>query len=78
MNESERHAVEDVRVLWPYLTPLERTEWTLRLKYLFHDKFFTTVSVLSSRRDIPTETWRHSDGTVRVDHLDAREGDYYG
>jgi hypothetical protein len=24
------------------------------------------------------ETWRHKDGTVRVDHMDAREGDYFG
>ncbi len=25
-----------------------------------------------------TETWRHRDGSVRVDHMDASPGDYYG
>ena len=25
-----------------------------------------------------TRTWRHKDGSVRVDHMDAQEGDYYG
>lgn len=23
-------------------------------------------------------TWRHADGSVRVDHMDAQAGDYYG
>lgn len=25
-----------------------------------------------------SEMWRHSDGSVRVDHMDARPGDFYG
>lgn len=24
------------------------------------------------------ETWRHADGSIRVDHMDARDGDYFG
>ena len=27
---------------------------------------------------VKVEIWRHKDGSVRVDHMDAREGDYYG
>lgn len=22
--------------------------------------------------------WRHADGTIRIDHMDSRSGDYYG
>jgi hypothetical protein len=28
--------------------------------------------------DYETMCWRHADGSVRVDHMDARVGDYYG
>lgn len=27
---------------------------------------------------IPPETWHHEDGSVREDHMDAQEGDWYG
>lgn len=29
-------------------------------------------------KKFPEMTWRHADGSIRVDHMDAREGDYYG
>lgn len=30
------------------------------------------------RELLQESTWRHKDGSVRVDHMDAQEGDYFG
>lgn len=51
MNESARHAVDGVKVLWPYLSFIERTEWVARLRCHFDNDFVRTVEVLSGESD---------------------------
>lgn len=47
MTESEARAIEQVRVLWPYLHFSERMEWVDRLRHLFDGDFVTTALTLA-------------------------------
>jgi hypothetical protein len=47
VNESAKHAIEDVKVLWPYLNSGERIMWTHRLMPFFENDIFATVKELS-------------------------------
>jgi hypothetical protein len=40
--------IEDVKVLWPYLTFSERCEWADRLKFYFDNNLTKTIVELSS------------------------------
>lgn len=49
MTDSERRAIKQVRVLWPYINFGERYEWINRFRHLYDDDFVRTVEALTGK-----------------------------
>lgn len=48
LDNRQKQVVQDIRVLWPYLTFHERLDWVARLRGWFDDDFTETVLALSA------------------------------
>jgi hypothetical protein len=50
MNASEQHAITQIRILWPYLTTVERMTYIQKFRHLYNDSFPETLLNLSGKK----------------------------
>jgi hypothetical protein len=62
MNESEQHAITQIRILWPFLTYLERVTYVQKFRHLYNDSFPETILALSGK-EIPEPPHSITTGT---------------